>query len=194
MLFAVLIASGFFSCGVERQDVKVLRDPGAARLTAPQQVTVEQLVGARRPYGSRGRARIERIVVAVDAVVIGVKDESDGDLHVSLAGQSGATVIAEFPSPACTSGSAYAAQMQKARENFLRLASVFGRRRVGPLRLRFTGVVFFDRVHGQSNAAINGIELHPLLAVEPLGEKRQPRAPRPDADEGNEDETPRRGD
>ena len=113
MVFAVLIASGFFSCGVERQDVKVLRDPGAAHLTAPQHVTVEQLVGARRPYRSRGRARIERIVVAVEAVVIEVREENDGDLHVILMGASGATLVAEMPSPACTYGSAHGGRSRR---------------------------------------------------------------------------------
>ena len=57
-----LIASGYFTCGVERQAIKVLRDAGASRLTLPQPLTVEQLVRARRPYGSRGRARVEHVV------------------------------------------------------------------------------------------------------------------------------------
>lgn len=165
MLLAALIAANFFSCGRARQEVKVLRDPGAAHLTAPQKVTVEQLDGARHPRTGRGRARIEHVVVLVDAVVVDVRDENDGDLHVILRGPSGATLIAELPSPACTWGSAYAALMQKAREDFLRLVSVFGPRR-GIVRLRFTGVVFFDRHHGQSFGAVNGIELHPVLAVE----------------------------
>lgn len=165
----------------------MLRDPGAAHLTAPQRITVEQLVGAPRPSGSRGRARIERAVAVVDALVLEVKEESDGDLHVILAGTTGATMIAELPASVCTSGSAYAAQMQKAREDFLRLASVFGRRHTGPLRLRLTGVVFFDREHGQRYGAINGIELHPVLSVEALGEKR-PRLAEPDDHERNEDE------
>jgi hypothetical protein len=32
-----------------------------------------------------------------------------------------------------------------------------------------TGVVFFDRNHGQIGAAWNGVELHPVLAVERSG-------------------------
>lgn len=36
---------------------------------------------------------------------------------------------------------------------------------VKPTRVRLTGVGFFDRVHGQTGVAPNGIELHPLLDI-----------------------------
>jgi hypothetical protein len=167
MLVAIVIASGFFSCGTERQEMKVLRDRGAARLSAPVHVTVEQLIRARRPRSLRGRSRVEHLVAVIDVTVVDVRDEADGDLHVALEGATGATLIAELPSPACTMGSRYTAQMRRAREDFLRLISLFGRRR-GPVRLRISGVVFFDRQHGQTRAAFNGIELHPVLSVEAL--------------------------
>jgi hypothetical protein len=35
-----------------------------------------------------------------------------------------------------------------------------------PIRLRVTGVLYFDRVHGQAGVAPNGVELHPVLDVE----------------------------
>lgn len=34
------------------------------------------------------------------------------------------------------------------------------------IKLRVTGVVFFDRVHGQVGVACNGVELHPVLDIE----------------------------
>lgn len=34
-------------------------------------------------------------------------------------------------------------------------------------RLRVTGVGFYDKIHGQSGVARNGIELHPVLALTP---------------------------
>ena len=37
--------------------------------------------------------------------------------------------------------------------------------KVKPTKVRLTGVGFFDRVHGQSGVAPNGIELHPVLNV-----------------------------
>jgi len=35
-----------------------------------------------------------------------------------------------------------------------------------PIKVRVTGVVFFDRVHGQIGVAPNGVELHPVLDIE----------------------------
>jgi hypothetical protein len=35
-------------------------------------------------------------------------------------------------------------------------------------RLRFTGIIFFDMLHGQVGVAPNGAELHPILKVEAL--------------------------
>ena len=33
--------------------------------------------------------------------------------------------------------------------------------------VRVTGVVYFDRLHGQTGVAPNGVELHPVLSIEP---------------------------
>jgi hypothetical protein len=33
-------------------------------------------------------------------------------------------------------------------------------------KVRVTGVGFFDKIHGQTGAAPNGIELHPVLGIE----------------------------
>ena len=40
------------------------------------------------------------------------------------------------------------------------------REKVAPLTLVVTGVGFFDFLHGQTGAAPNGIELHPVLRIE----------------------------
>jgi hypothetical protein len=37
---------------------------------------------------------------------------------------------------------------------------------IEPVSVRITGVGFFDKVHGQMGVAANGIELHPVLALE----------------------------
>jgi hypothetical protein len=37
---------------------------------------------------------------------------------------------------------------------------------IKPIRVRITGVGFFDRLHGQMGVAPNGIELHPVLDVQ----------------------------
>jgi hypothetical protein len=35
-------------------------------------------------------------------------------------------------------------------------------------RIRLTGLIFFDKLHGQAGVAPNGVELHPILKVEAL--------------------------
>lgn len=51
----------------------------------------------------------------------------------------------------------------------------------GGIPVRVTGVGFFDRPHGQTDRATNGIELHPILKIEfnPAPGGLQPAAPAP---------------
>src|SRR5437879_4431938 len=122
-MLAMLIAASFSSCGVERQDVKTLRDRGARKLEAPKVATVEQLVMLRSPRWWRWapRHRIERAVVQVDIELLAFRNESDGDIHAIIRGGRGFLMIAEFPAVFCTGGSPYAQQMQQARQRFLQM-------------------------------------------------------------------------
>jgi serine protease len=47
----------------------------------------------------------------------------------------------------------------------------------GGMRVRLTGVGFFDRPHGQTGRARNQIEIHPVLDIEFLDDAVQPVAP-----------------
>lgn len=38
----------------------------------------------------------------------------------------------------------------------------------GPWHLRLTGMIFFEKVHGQIGGAPNGLGLHPVLKVEAI--------------------------
>jgi hypothetical protein len=160
MIIALLFAASFSGCGSERVLVKNLLDK--PNLVAPQAATVEQLLRARPPRWSRDspRHRVEHLVVRIEAEVLAYKDEADGDIHAIIRGGRGALMVVEFPNALCTAGSPFAAQMDVARRRFLLMMH----RHVA--RLRFTGVIFFDKVHGQSGGAFNGVELHPVLQVE----------------------------
>jgi hypothetical protein len=92
--------------------------------------------------------------------VLAFKNEPDGDIHAIVRGGAGELMVAEFPNSICTAGSPQASAMEVARQTFVRLMH----QRVQ--RLRLTGVLFFDKVHGQAGGAPNGIELHPVLRVE----------------------------
>jgi len=67
-------------------------------------------------------------------------------------------------------GSRVLKQATEARSNFRHLvhtpmATHFVQ---GPkqIRVRVTGILFFDRLHGQIGVAPNGVELHPVLDIE----------------------------
>jgi hypothetical protein len=131
-------------------------------------------------------------VRTIDAFLVKFKKESgktgDQDYHLVIAdetllyskGGSGSasphSVIAEVPDPQCVSGrkqtvtgpSHFATQLAQVRSAF---EAQFpnpsaGWNDVGGIPVRLTGVVFFDRPHGQVGRSLNGLELHPLLKIE----------------------------
>jgi hypothetical protein len=161
-VIALLLAAGFAGCGTDRAPVKNLLD--RPHLFAPSPATVEELLVLKPPAWSRRarRRQIERMVVTVDVDVFDIRTEEDGDLHVVIATPGGKGMIAEFPLAECTAGSPFGEQMHDARATLLDLV------RRPFKRLRLTGVIFFDKIHGQIGVAPNGVELHPVLKVEAL--------------------------
>jgi len=171
--------------GIERWPVKTGADADA-RLVAstPINTTVERLVGLPIPTALAGegwpdnglgpfqsaRARpVELTVYIVEAAVGRYKLETDGDFHIVLEGQSGATMVAEVPDPDpafLPAVSRWARQISAVRREVDdKLHPEFGFWKVGNVRVRITGVGFFDRFHHQMGAAVNGIELHPVIDV-----------------------------
>ena len=159
-------------CGTERWLVKTLSDPDRERVRMqPVDATVEELVALQRPALLSSVARadsVEVTVYRVEARLLALFGEADGDYHLVLASPRdlSITMIAEVPDPgcagACASGNAevYARVRLKLMD---RLNSPQSEAR--PL-IRVTGVGFFDYLHGQRGIAPNGIELHPVLEVE----------------------------
>jgi hypothetical protein len=159
-------------CGTERWLVKTLSDPDRERVRLqPLDATVEELVALERPSLLSAFARadpVEVTVYRVEARLLALFGEADGDYHLVLASLRDPTItmIAEVPDPrcagACASGNAevYARLRQKLMD---RLNSPQSESR--PL-VRVTGAGFFDFLHGQRGVAPNGIELHPVLDVE----------------------------
>lgn len=192
MLAVLLALAGL--CGSERWAVKTMtdRDAHAVQL-APVRSSIAELAALPRPSSERGRRRpVERRVVTLDGYVVQVRNEDDGDRHVVIADDSGYTMIIEFPAPACMQGSGVLRQAATARKTLLRL--IANDPVHGDLKIRVTGVVFFDRYHRQSGVASNAVELHPVLGVEALegpGRAQTPplaAAQVAPADEGTKDE------
>lgn len=160
-------------CGVERWPVKTLNDADRERVRLHDTVNtmIEALVALQRPAILPADARadsVELTVYRVEARLLFLFTEQDHDYHLVLASPQDATItmIAEVPDPACAGACAsgfaevYARVRQKLLDH-LNSAQSLAR----PL-VRITGVGFFDYIHGQRGVAPNGIELHPVLAVE----------------------------
>src|SRR5713101_1969281 len=90
-------------CGSERWLVKTLSDPDRGRVRLePVDATIEQLVGLHQPPGASDLTRaapVELTVYRVEARLIALFGEKDGDFHLVLASprDSTVTMIAEVP-------------------------------------------------------------------------------------------------
>jgi hypothetical protein len=104
------------TCGIERWPVKTLSDPAARRVDfAVRPATVRYLGSLRANTGGQdSRAPLEMRVFGVQARLVGVKREPDSDYHLILS-EGGATMIAEMPLTACTSGAQHRYAMSTAR-------------------------------------------------------------------------------
>jgi hypothetical protein len=144
--------SAALACGVERWGVKTLKD--RPLLVRARPTTVAHLTSLPRPaYLPPARLPLEHRIFTVVASVTLDRLEDDLDYHLVLR-SGGRTMIAETPSPLCTTGAT--AYRRKQMSGSRRLARICGRARV-------SGVAFFDFLHGQTGVARNGIELHPVL-------------------------------
>jgi hypothetical protein len=123
--------------------------------------------GAHQCKGDKPRvAPTEDTTYQVPATLTEFKTEADSDYHLVLS-SGGKTMIAEIPSPACVTGGPLQPGIANARAEFdARLASSTQRFQKVNLPVIVTGVGFFDRVHGQTGVAPNGIELHPVLDIQ----------------------------
>jgi len=160
------------SCGVERWAVKTLSDPDRERVQLqPVTTTVEALVAIPRPASLSATRRAyptEVTVYRVEARLLSLFSEADGDYHLVLASPGDATItmIAEVPDPGCAGAcaSGFAGVYGRVRQKLMDYLN--SARSVARPLVRITGVGFFDYIHGQRGVAPNGIELHPVLDVE----------------------------
>ncbi len=159
-------------CGIERWSVKTLADPAGRTLTlSPKATTIRALRNKTVPgyLGLRRSRGVERTTFRVKAKLIEMKLEADSDIHLVIADptRSGATMIAEFPSPSCTAGATPKARVKMRRARNALIAACGSpsssfRRLSGTATI--SGVGFFDQIHGQTGVAPNGIELHPAVS------------------------------
>lgn len=163
-----LAACGVY-CGTERWSVKTLTDVDDNKVDfTPKEATVGWLVSQQHPASlptDRRVAPVETQTYKVRARLVGYKLEQDEDFHIVIADVEDAdkTMIVEIPSPNCAGAcaSGHAEEFGKARALIAGLPD-----QVPGVTVVVTGVGFFDFPHGQTGAAPNGIELHPVLKIE----------------------------
>jgi hypothetical protein len=170
------------ACGKERWPIKVLTDPDRHLISrVVKSGTVVELGAVSGPPNSERTAKsalnhriadAEKTTYIVKAILIGYRQESDGDFHLVLTDvtNSDATMIAEIPDPACIQDSALKQNAGKFRAA---LVSRFGtagkktKRLPKPVPVTIRGVGFFDIEHAteQDGKAPNNLELHPVLGM-----------------------------
>ena len=163
--------------GVLRWDYKICIDAAGLQVlqTAAVSKTISALTAIPRPDNSElgnHRADAEKQKVTVTAFVTECGKEDDGDYHLVLKSTTGSkTLIAEIPDPGCKKVKGFpllVSKYTKARQFVLDNIddSPGGITALEtPVKVRVTGILFFDKMaHGNGHAP-NGIEIHPILDI-----------------------------
>jgi hypothetical protein len=156
--------------GVERWSVKVLVDNAVNQINfTPVTQTVSQLVALTTPSPSSSMPRtgpVEMQVYTTNCTITIKKSETDNDYHLVMTDGT-KTMIGEIPDPACSAAasSAYVSQFTACR-NFIDAHIASGNvYSVNIPPVVITGVGFVDPPHGQTGAAANNLEIHPILDI-----------------------------
>jgi len=158
------------TCPIERGPVKEGSD--ASRFSVSTTVTattIAYLSSRAKPNSYPTNTRIapyELKTWQLRAYLTQYKVESDGDLHLVLTDSTGRHLVAEIPYGSCVpSSSRWTSQIATARyamtHNYTVTTSWHYVHRLVDVR----GLALFDVVHGQTGAASNGIELHPVTGI-----------------------------
>ena len=174
VLLAVLLISSshlLAQCGVERESVKTGTDPDAptVNLNAITSTTIANMRAFTTPNPIPPNNRVspaETTVWVINATLTLFKLESDSDYHLVIQDASGNTMITEIPAPSCVgSTSPFLADITSARAAFDAKFTATTSFQTANIPVQITGVGMFDFPHGQTGAAPNQIELHPVLAI-----------------------------
>lgn len=160
-----------YHCGSDRWSVKTMTDADWKRVDLrATPITIQALNRMPRPARRPATRRLpdELRTHCVDAWLVGIRPQEDGDLHLELTARDDSSVklLAEVPDARCNEvcKSTFASAFARVRSAIERRVATDPGERLR-IRVRLTGVVFFDRNHRQIGAARNFVELHPVLAV-----------------------------
>jgi len=181
----------FSHCGTERWAAKTLSDGTTIDFSKRTSTTVARLIALPVPSGVAGlnapRVPEETRVYAIHALLQKYTLETDWDFHLVISdfgGSSSATMIAEIPYSKCNgaAGDGFTSQFDSMRSAIEHnLGKVMNGQWDQPeVEVTITGVLFFDRKHGQNGVAPNAVELHPVIALA-FGSSPAPRTAAPSA-------------
>ena len=165
-----LIITAAGACGVEREAVKIGTDSTTNLVNlAPQDTTIASLRAQAMPASIPSATRIPNSAETQNWRISGTltlfKLETDSDFHLVIADAAGATMITEIPSPSCDAGSVWSTQIAHSRSAFTAKFTPTSSFQQANVPVIVTGVGMFDFAHGQTGAAPNQIELHPVLDI-----------------------------
>jgi uncharacterized membrane protein len=161
----------FAQCGVERESVKTGTDPDApsVNLGSTTNTTIASMRAFTTPNPIPPNNRVgpaETTVWVINATLTLFKLESDSDYHLVIQDAAGNTMITEIPAPSCVgSSSPFLADITSARAAFDAKFTATTSFQTANIPVQITGVGMFDFPHGQTGAAPNQIELHPVLNI-----------------------------
>jgi hypothetical protein len=130
------------------------------------------------------RLASETAVYEITALLVAVKRELDGDYHLVMRDpdSAAAMMVFEVPNPEGPAARATSRWTRYAQVKRTIDSLTFGSQRLllerwldAPIKLRFTGVGFYDGWHliPQAGMAVNRRELHPVLSVDVLPDQEQ---------------------
>ncbi len=169
------LADGKTLCGgTERWSQKVLVDAAVSTINfTPISANVAYMVGITTPSPSSTMPRyagVEDKTYNVTCNITIKKVETDNDYHLVLSDGTH-TMIGEIPDPSCSAAgsSAYVNDYIAAR-NFIDAHIASGNvNNVNIPQVIVYGVAFVDPPHGQTGAAPNNLEIHPILKIQFVG-------------------------
>jgi hypothetical protein len=165
--------------GSYRWDYKILIDPLGANTVYKKTAvskSIHTLVSITRPTNAQlgnHRSAREQQKIKTTALIVGFGEEGDNDYHLILTSLDGSdSLIAEIPDPTCKKLKGFPGLKHdyKAARKFIEdnIDGTPGSIHYldEAVKVKITGVVFFDKMAHGNGHANNGVEIHPVLKIE----------------------------
>ena len=167
-------------CGQWRWDVKTLTDKdGAALLKAqPKAMEFDRILFSMPPRTLDKKSATDKVqprfpsekeVLEFTAYITTINiTEDDHDFRIVLKSPgSDNTMLGELPNPDCATFSRFPEQRANFKQTWEQLSAIMTRISGDskPVKVKITGVRFWDAPTGERGANISGLEIHPVLSV-----------------------------